>query len=255
MKFINIYFKSKHKIIWFMIIAFGLFNYLSIVKFETISLDVAATNQIIESMPKLIQVIFGFNNLAITNATNYFAILALYYGLILSIFASYQTAHLINKEHNEQIGDFIYTLPIKISKILKQKLISLYSLMAIVNSGCYLILRLTNNFATSYDLNYQVYNQIWIGIILIELFFISSALIITLLSKAKSAKFAILSVIIFYLIHVINASTNEQLFLLNPFSIYAPNNIINYGINNYFAMIVIIFNICSIAVFFKKFKI
>jgi ABC-2 type transport system permease protein len=78
--------------------------------------------EMLNSLPKSLQAIFGLNVLDVTSIVGYYAILYLYLILIVGIHAGMIGANIINKEEKDKTAEFLMVKPVTRKYIIKNKL-------------------------------------------------------------------------------------------------------------------------------------
>lgn len=141
--------RRKSQIGW--IIAIIAFMALSVVKFDSLSQDAAASQALIEQFPASVQAIFGMTGLDMTTLSGYFGILFIYIVVILSVHAGMLGAGVLAGEERDKTTEFLLVKPRSRSAIVTQKLLAgivcmivlwgvvvtttLVSTLALVNTG------------------------------------------------------------------------------------------------------------------------
>lgn len=80
-------------------------------------------NQFIQSMPRLMRVIYGMEGVDISTFQGYFGILLLYVLLMVAIHGAFLGSSLIHLEFKDRTADFLFVKPMARSSILSRKLL------------------------------------------------------------------------------------------------------------------------------------
>lgn len=112
--------RRKSQIGW--VIALIVFMVLSVVKFDTLSQDAAASEALLRQFPPTVQAIFGMTGLTLTTLSGYFGVLFIYILVILAIHAGMLGAGILADEERDRTTEFLLVKPRSRSAIVTQKL-------------------------------------------------------------------------------------------------------------------------------------
>lgn len=123
----NIFFQElrsrrKAQIGW--VAAIIVFMALSVVKFDSLSQDTAASKALLDQFPATIQAVFGMTGLDMTSLSGYFGILFIYVLVILSVHAGMLGAGVLADEERDKTTEFLLVKPRSRSMIITQKLLA-----------------------------------------------------------------------------------------------------------------------------------
>ncbi|MDP4153034.1 MAG: ABC transporter permease subunit [Bacillota bacterium] len=83
-----------------------------------------SVQQLMNSMPKSIQVLLGTYNFDVTTAKGFYGVLFLYIILLAAIHAAMLGASIISKEERDRTFEFLYVRPVTRNKIITAKLVA-----------------------------------------------------------------------------------------------------------------------------------
>lgn len=217
-------FRNKKMYLLFFITIFFV-NFAAFSKFEALAQNPENTVKIIDAMPRVLQIVFGFYNLDITTVAGYSGTMYVYYILILCVFSSNIGFTTINREQSENVQEFTGTLPMKTTTFYFQKffanmikvvLIALVSVVAIVSS--------TLPHANGQSISF--FNSYAIAIVLQMLMFYFFGVIVAASSRISRSSLPVLSVLMLYLYStVIIVLDLKSLYFLSPFAMIQAWNI------------------------------
>lgn len=118
-------------IIWTVVLI--VFLFLSMMKYETLSADPKALQDLMGQFPATIQAIFGMNGLNIATVEGYYGILFLYLALMLAAQAGLLGAELLAIEEEDKTTEFLYVKPFSRTRILGEKIGGGAVLLIIIN--------------------------------------------------------------------------------------------------------------------------
>lgn len=114
--------RRKGQIGW--VIAMIVFMILSVVKFDTLSSDSAASQALLKQFPSTMQAIFGMTGLDMSTVSGYFGVLFIYILVILAIHAGMLGASLLADEERDRTTEFLFVKPVSRSRVVTQKLLA-----------------------------------------------------------------------------------------------------------------------------------
>lgn len=100
------------------------FMLLSVVKFDTLAGDAAASEALLKQFPASIQAIFGMTGLNLTTLSGYFGVLFIYLLVMLSIHAGMLGSGVLADEERDRTTEFLLVKPRSRSSIVTQKLLA-----------------------------------------------------------------------------------------------------------------------------------
>lgn len=106
------------------IVAMVVFMALSVVKFDGLSQDAAASKALLEQFPATVQAIFGMTGLDLSTLSGYFGVLFIYLLVILAIHAGMVGAGVLADEERDRTTEFLLVKPRSRSQIVTQKLLT-----------------------------------------------------------------------------------------------------------------------------------
>lgn len=105
-------------------IAIVVFMVLSVIKFDTLASDSAASQALLKQFPATMQAIFGMTGLDISTVSGYFGVLFIYILVILAIHAGMLGASLLTDEERDKTTEFLFVKPRSRARIVTQKLLA-----------------------------------------------------------------------------------------------------------------------------------
>lgn len=98
-------------------------------------------NEFIRSMPRIMRVIYGIENVDISSFEGYFSLLMLYVLIMLAIHGAFLGTSLIHREIKGRTADFLFVKPMSRDRILLRKLLGGLGIILILETAisvCYL---------------------------------------------------------------------------------------------------------------------
>ncbi len=232
----NVFFRElaarrKSQIGW--ILALVAFMVLSVVKFDTLASDPAASQALLNQFPATVQAIFGITGLNLTTLSGYFGVLFIYILVILAIHAGMLGAGVLADEERDRTTEFLLVKPRSRSAIVTQKLlagiVSLVVLWLVVAGTTWAAtLALTNTGSFMHDFwNFMIA----LGIMQITVFFLGSfAAALTKNPKLPTRLVAIVVFFSYLIFALVKLSPNiAVLKYASLFCYFDAVNIINDG--------------------------
>ncbi|MFV0499516.1 MAG: ABC transporter permease subunit [Bacilli bacterium] len=138
--------KIKSILIWMTILIAFTIGALS--KFESFANDTQATEQLLNSFPKVIMIVYGMNDIDITQIEGYYAMIYQYITIILGVYGAILGSKIIYEEEDLKTSEFIFTKPIKRAKLYLNKILCSITVLIILNliSICINYLYIKNNY-------------------------------------------------------------------------------------------------------------
>ncbi|MFA9396655.1 MAG: ABC transporter permease subunit [Clostridiaceae bacterium] len=217
----------KSLIIWcigMIVMVFG-----GMAKFGALETSGASVNELMDSLPKGLQSMFGLGIVDLSTVGGYFSILFLYLIIMATIHSSMLGATIISKEERDKTAEFLFAKPVS-----RNKAISLKVLATLVNI---IILNLVALFSSisavaSYNKGDSINGDIirlMIGMFILQILFMSIGMGIAAISKnpkisvSISTGFLLFSYLLFILIDM--NENIEWLKYLTPFKYFEAKNI------------------------------
>ena len=230
MNIFNHEFKSYSKSvgIWSGSIFLIILVYLSAM--SSISVDIQTFNDILASFPEEFLIAFGMTELDLSSIVGMYGLVFLFCQICLAIQAANYGFSLISIEERELTADFLLAKPIGRGKILTAKLLAAIASLTITNLtvwvSSFLIINL-NNDGQSYETKPVI--LLLLSIVIFQLFFLSVAVLISLLMK-RVRSVTPLSMALAFGMYVLSAFGGmlgeDTIELISPFKHFEPNYII-----------------------------
>lgn len=210
---------------------------------------------ILDAMPETLMQAFSLTGSNLTTPTGYISMAAIYFYLVLGVFAVLLGSNIISKEERDKTAEFFYTLPISREQAIFSKWIA-----AILN--CAFIVVITGLTIIVTMLKYNIDNEFYQFIFLlmfaafmIQMIFLAIGMLLaSVLKRYKtSGKLSAGILIVLYMISVISAlsSNLENLKYITPFKFFEPSKLLqngNYEIE-YVLITIGIITVCMIGTF------
>lgn len=179
-------FGSKSLLLWGILLI--VFTVSGFFKYDAMLSNAAATDAMIEAIPRVMRVMFGMNALPISTPLGYYAMMSVWISLLLFARAGMVGATILCKEERDKTADFLLVKPITRSQIISGKylaaccdlLLLTFLFLALVGAIFVGPLRESNSLR-------QVLYAIG-GLFLVQLLFFTAGLLLsTLVKKHKVA--------------------------------------------------------------------
>lgn len=136
--------KIRWKSLLFWAIGFAFMIIGGMTKFDTFSAGGSQDlNQFIQSMPRIMRIIYGMEGIDISTFTGYFGLLLLYVLIMASIHGAFLGASLIHQEFKDRTADFLFVKPMSRDHILLRKLgsglVMILILEAVIAACCFYV--------------------------------------------------------------------------------------------------------------------
>lgn len=226
--------KGNIKSLIFWSIGMALLIALGIGKFSGMDTSGQSINELVASMPKSIQALFGFAGFDISTAIGFYGVLFLYILLSASLHAAVLGAGIISKEERDRTFEFLYVRPVSRTRIIAEKFFAAICNIFILN----IVALLVSIGVLAKVSKENIINDIlllMLGMFIMQLIFISIGMAVSVIVKnSKSATgIASMVVIITYLLSVI-LDLNEKLAFLKfftPFNYFGAKTVMDIGIS------------------------
>jgi ABC-2 type transport system permease protein len=214
--------------------------------------------KIINSMPKVLQTLWGLSVIDITKPIGYFSVLFFYLALMASIHAGMLGANIISKEERDKTAEFLMTKPVSRSTIITSKLLAALTNVVIVN-----LVMMASSFAmlktyTSDSITMQMILSM-IGLFLIQLIFmVIGAVVAAIYKNPKKAASITMGILLFTFFLSIIIDMNENfkiLSVLTPFKYYdAKQLLIDSHLNIGYMVLTFIIIVSVLSITYKRYK-
>ncbi len=214
--------------------------------------------ELINSMPKFLQSMWGISSLDITTPIGYFGVLFSYLALMAAIHSSMLGSNIIYKEERDKTAEFLMTKPISRNKIILSKfLISLtniiiFNLVTFITS--YLVLKTYSDTFILKDIL-----LLSAGMFFIQVIFLAIGIYFSCIMKRpkKSSLISMGILITTYFFYILSDISNKISFLkfITPFKYFdAKDFLINKNLNIYYIILTIIIATILMLISYKKYK-
>jgi len=187
--------------------------------------------EILEVIPQNMLDAFSISGTNLTTVSGYVSIAAVYFVLMLSVYAGLLGASIISKEERDKTAEFLMTLPISRVKVISEKIIASFILalgMNLVVIGC--ILAMTIQFEKlDYFGKYMVLFSLSMFIIELVFMTIGMALASVMKRYKRSGSLTIGVIIIMYILSILMSFTDklDHLKFLTVFKYFEPAEILH----------------------------
>jgi ABC-2 type transport system permease protein len=193
-------------------------------KFTAYSGAGQSMNQLLTSMPKTLQAVFGMTGLDLTKASGFYGVLLLYLLLMATIHAALTGAGIIAKEEEEKTAEFLFVKPVSRVRVITAKLLAaLVSIIVLnlVTLGC--SLAIVGKYSNGEAVN-GVILKLMLGMLILQLIFMALGAGIAAISKnpriAGSAATGVLLLTYLLSVMVDLNSKLDKLRYLTPFKYF-----------------------------------
>ena len=201
--------------------------------FNTIALEAVQLEEMLSSFPQELLIAFGMNDMNFSSVLGFFGVVFLFCQICLAIQASNYGFSLVSIEERELTADFLLPKPISRGKILTAKLLAAFLALTITNlavwASSFLVINL-NRDGRTYDV--QTLVLILSTIVIFQLFFLSTGVVISLLMKRVRSVIPLSMALAFgmYILNVFGTMVGEdKLEIISPFRHFDPNTILANG--------------------------
>ncbi len=125
----------KNVLVWGVVIA--VFMVISMVKFQVLASDAAASQALLKALPPTMQAVFGMTGLNVATIDGYYGVCFIFLAVMLAIQAGMTGADIIAKEETLDTAEFLYVKPISRARILTAKLLAGLIIIAAVGIATY----------------------------------------------------------------------------------------------------------------------
>ncbi len=198
--------------------------------FSVFAEQAALVNDLMDNLPPKLRTAFGMNNTDMSSILGYYSFIFLFVQLCLAVQSANYGVGLVSVEENELTADFLLTKPVGRVKILSSKIVAAITSLMLTN----LVVLLVSLLAIEFNSTNQPYNSaslalLQVSLIILELFFSSVGLLISLLFKRVRSVIPF-SLALAFSAYVLNAFGDVfgdiKLELITPFKHLDPGYII-----------------------------
>jgi len=229
----NIYmqeFKANLKsvVIWSVSISALVLIFMSL--YQSFALDTALVNQMMSSFPKELLIAFGMTDMDWSTILGFFGLVFVFTQICLAIQAANYGFSLVSIEETEWTADFLLSKPVGRTQIMTSKLLAALTSLAITNAALWVSSFLfINIFRDRYDFQVKPLVLLLLSMVVLQLFFLSVGMVISLLVKRIRSVTPYSMGLVFglYILNAFGGMIGEKsLEILSPFKHFAPSYII-----------------------------
>lgn len=229
-------------------------------KYSVVSSSGEYMNDIISSMPKSLQVMFGTASFDLSKASGFYGVIFLYLVLMATIHASMLGANIISKEEREKTAEFLMVKPVSRNKVITSKLLAafinivIFNIITLISS-----ITIVEHYAKGEGITSDII-ILMIGMFILQLIFLTIGTGIAAISKnpkiATTASTGIL-LITFILSMIVDMNSDlDGLKYIIPFKYYEAKNLMfGGGFDPVFvilSVIIITVLLCTTYAFYRK---
>jgi ABC-2 type transport system permease protein len=211
----------KSLIIWCTSLLGVLLLFMSL--YPSISIDMADLQKVFASFPPAIQQAFGLNSLFLTSILNFYSFTLTYILLAGSVQAMNLGISVLSAEVRDKTGDFLFVKPLSRNRIITIKILAVFIELLITNIfffiGSFFFLTLFSE----HSFDYQLFILLTGTLFLLQLFFCSLGLFISVFFKRIRTVLPISMgvVFLFYVVYLLNETLDDvKLSYLSPFGYF-----------------------------------
>lgn len=224
---INVYRKSL--IIWCIGAIFLLVS--SMGKYTAPSSSGQSMNEIIQSMPKSLQVLMGASALDLSTAIGYYGVIFFYLLLMATIHAALLGANILSKEERDKTAEFLYSKPVSRNKVILFKLFAAFVHVVVFNFVTFVSSYfIVNHYSKGEDVFQDITALMGSMLILQIMFMFLGSAVASLSKNPKRSGGVATGVLLFSYILSIAIDLNEKLEFLkyiSPFKYFQTDQLIN----------------------------
>ncbi len=220
----------KSLIIWMIVLV--VFILAAMQKFEAFQTDASAADMtaLIDSIPKVIKIVYGLDGVDITNIDGYYAVVALYFQLMLAVYAGILGAKLIYEEEDLKTSEFLFVKPVSRNKVLLTKFLGALTAITFINIFVFISVYFYN--LITYDA--VVTNFWWLCAVqyLICIFTLTLGMLFTTTKYNKYGVIALSGIILsFFSIKAFASIQDFNAAFISPFSAFDNNVLVSDSVN------------------------
>lgn len=222
---------SRKSMIWWSVgIFFMVVSGMS--KFGNMEKSGQSVNELLRSMPKSLQAIFGITSLDLSTALGYYGMLFSYLVLMATIHAVMLGANMIAKEERDKTSEFLMVKPVSRVKIISAKLAASVVLLIIFNFVTYgFSVAMVKHYDAGADLG-EV-GKLMIALFLLQFLFLTVGMVMAATSKRPRSATSIATglLLITYILSIVIElnSKLEALKYVTPFKYFEAKHLLGSG--------------------------
>lgn len=220
--------RLKSVLTWSISLTGLIFVFMSL--FQSFAEQTALVNELMQSFPEELLIAFGMTNLDWSTVLGFFGLVFGFCQIFLAIQSANYGFSLVSIEESELTADFLLAKPVTRVRILTNKLLAALTALAITGTVVWSSsLLFINLFRGEQELPFKSFFLLLLSIPVFQSFFLSAALLISLLVKRvrSATPFTMALVFGLYILNAFGAMIGEKnLEVLSPFMHFAPSDII-----------------------------
>lgn len=218
----------KSVIVWSVSIAILILVFTSL--YSSFSQDAALLTEMMDKFPKQLLQAFGMEGTDFSQVLGYFGLLFLFCQICLAIQAANYGFSMISAEEAEMTADFLMAKPVGRSSLLTSKLLSAFTGLTITNIIVWISsFVFINAFRAGREYDQKALIVLLLSIVLLQLFFLTLGLLISLLVKKirNVTPYSMALVFGLYVLNAFGAMLGEKsLEVISPFKHFDPSYIV-----------------------------
>ena len=218
-------------ITWSVSLILLLFVFMSL--FSSFAQDAELLNQTMAQMPPELLTAFGMTDLDLSTPLGFFSFAFLFCQVCLAIQAANYGFGLVSVEERDMTADFLLAKPVGRTYILTNKLLAAFTGLTITNMVVWVSsFVFINMFRDGRPYETNTLLLLLLSIVMLQLFFLSVGLVISLLMKRVRSVTSVSMALAFgmYVLSAFGGMLGEDTFdLITPFKHFEPNYIIANG--------------------------
>lgn len=180
-----------------------------------------SANEMIEAMPKSIQIVFGMNGIDLSNLIGYYTVVFSYLLLMGAIHAAMLGSNLIAKEECDRTAEFLLTKPISRITVMTAKLLAGLINLVVFNAVSFILsLIMFGKYGEGNGFTKDLI-ILTFGLLILQLIFFSIGTVVAATSRRPKSAAAMTTAILLitYLFSIVSALSEKLSFLkyLSPF--------------------------------------
>jgi ABC-2 type transport system permease protein len=197
--------------------------------FNSVSQNASVYENLLKNFPKQMRAALGFSTFKLNNLLDYYGYLFSYILLIGSIYAMKSGISILSEEIRSKTSDFLLAKPVKRTSIINAKLLCVLTNLLLQNLVYLLAAFLTLNYYKKDSFSIKSFILINLSLLLVQLFFVSFGLIVSvLMKKIKTVMPITLGIVFFFfVIQMLNETLkNKVLSYMTPFAYFNISKIL-----------------------------
>lgn len=253
-------FKMTYKSLIYYTIGMLAIGYIFLIFFKSFAQDTEMLNKLLSNFPPEFKAAFGFADVNLSEISGYLSFIFGYIVLFGAVYGMKLGISILSEETRVKTADFLLSKPVKRLHVASSKLAAIFICLILQNVLLYALILPAASAAADGDLNIKIYSLFSFSVFLVQIFFVGTGMLISVLvKKLKSVMPLTLAVVfMFFIIELINQSLlDEKLTYLTPFSYFKGSDIISAtGYDpKYLAIdiaVFIVFTLLSLMIYRKK---